>query len=294
MMVNAEKRTARSSEARLCYCHSINRHTYSLHFAFELLNIIDSTFHSSMTLQSSIYSHASIFKTLSQRYPTLQFTFLYGSAKLNNVSSTSDIDCIAIIEGETPPRREHFIGLGKIFDVYVFNPESLHAAMRQSYLVGEPMLVESVLSSTVLPSSTFVSTRLVDIALKLQAIPLLPPKALMLSIRESLASLLDDLSGEINESEHTMRMVELFTIISKTRLLMLGKGKQSFRYTARLLHTENPDAAAVLDSAFKEALAQNPKQLVELGRKLLDDMGGALPDERKYMLKDYPRLPLGN
>jgi len=157
------------------------------------------------------------------------------------------------------------------------------------------MLVESVLSSEVLPAPNEISKRLMAIACELQSKPLHPSAALIHDIRESLASVLDDLLVDFSGLEYTMRVVELFTIISKTRLLMLGKGKQSFRYTARLLQFASAEAAAFLDAAFKDALAQqDPTRLLKLGRKLLADLGGSPPQERKKMLMDYPRVPLGD
>lgn len=154
------------------------------------------------------------------------------------------------------------------------------------------MLVDSVLSSEVLPASNEISDRLMEIGRELRLISYRPTKAMIYLLRTRLTDLLDDLSDEIDGFERTMRMIELVVAIAKARVLMLGEGKQSFRHTARVLLQQNPARTIYLDTAFQDALRGKHAALLDLGQQTLEAIGGALHAEDKVLLPERVRLPL--
>lgn len=233
-----------------------------------------------------------IYQILVNRYPAIHFAFLYGSSRHGMVQPGSDIDCLVINIDTIAPSREHFRAAGSVFDVYTFDPESLHAAMRRSYEAGAPMLVESVLSSETLPVANTTSERLMEIARILRKTGYRPTTAQIINLRTTLTSLLDDLKAEISGLERSMRMAELVATISKHRLLALGEGSQSARYTARILQAHSPVATAYLDATFQNAINGDATSLLQLGQQALEAIGGPLRDGYKVMMRDYPRLPL--
>lgn len=239
-------------------------------------------------------SKNSICQLISERFPSVSFVFLYGSVNFGTNNAESDVDCIVVTKEIIRPFREHFSAMGKIFDVYVFDSESLHAAMRNSHAAGTPMLINSIASAQILPGPDKTAERLIEIAKELRAAERPPSFAIIRTLRESLGATLDDLKVEVAGFEKTMRFIELVALISKYRTLMLGEGGHSYRYTARIMLSHDEPATKYLNEAFQLALIGAPTRLLELAEQTLDALGGRLRGEYKVMITDHPRVPLWN
>jgi hypothetical protein len=237
-------------------------------------------------------SKEDIYQVLSGRYPSIDFVFLYGSVQRGTATALSDIDCVVLTTDTIRPYRECFADSGRLFDVYVFDPASLNAALRRCSAVGEPMLIHAVASAEALPTANDVSEKLLAIARELSAVPFEPPPAMIRTLRQALTSVLDDLTVEISGFERTMRLVELMMAVAQSRMLMCGAGSRSFRYMGRVLSEHDQTGTAELDAAFQEALGGAQQQLVDLGQRMLDALGGAFREGYKTPLPELPRIAL--
>src|SRR5450830_521001 len=229
-----------------------------------------------------------VFNAISQRYKNISFCFFYGSYLTNKMHPASDIDVISIVKGEIIPFREHFMVDNKVFDSFVFDAESLHAAMLQSYASGSFTLVKSILAAKPLPYPTSVSVKLKEIAFELQKNVNVNLDRIFFMARHRLESVINDLMY-CDENDRIALSSAAYRIITEALLIHLGGGIQGVKHGGRYLRGRMPADYALLQQALCDAVSGDIRDLAKWAQVTLDKIGGPLGTNFRERLPQLAR-----
>ncbi|MEB0141152.1 MULTISPECIES: nucleotidyltransferase domain-containing protein [unclassified Undibacterium] len=235
-----------------------------------------------------------IVNVISNRYSDFSFIYFFGS-QINGVArKDSDIDLIIVFTKKTTPFHESFSEGGKIFDVFVFDAETLNYNIQICPKIGQYSTIEIICGSTVLPQATFESEHLKSCARYIEnsaqwEVPDLD------SVRYFLTSLIIDLEFCIDKREINFLAAELYKTLVEIILLKRGKGGYVRKHTARALKKFNPLMDEKLNNSLEKAISNaDTADLVVLAKAVLAELGGELKDGFKKQMRESGRLPLVN
>ena len=232
-----------------------------------------------------------ILTEVSRRYKNLSCCFFYGSHLKQHTHPASDIDVISVIQGEITSFREHFMAGNKVFDSFVFDAGSLHAAMKQSYSAGSFTLVHSILGAVPLPCPTPVSIRLQEIALELQQGANVNLDRALFMARHRLGSVINDLIY-CDESDRIALSSAAYRVITEALLLHLGGGIQGVKHGGRYLRNKMQADYVRLQQALRDAISGDVQDLAKWAQVTLDNIGGPLGNHFRERLPQLTRIPL--
>lgn len=230
------------------------------------------------------------------RYPGYAFVLLHGSSLRGAARADSDIDLIVVYAEETAPYRQSFVDAGKIFDVFVYDAQSLHYLLHAGRQSQQTVIIDIVCTSITLPTETEVSDYLRRTAQRLKLAPLpqqLLPRCGLLPFRVAMTNLLRDLRAATQQREVTSLAIELFMSVSTSVLRSRGIGGHTRKHWRRALAAEAPDLLQDLEAAFELAVRTNDATALALvGDRVLAQHGGPLVSDYTIPLGEMRRLPL--
>lgn len=235
-----------------------------------------------------------ISKTVSSKYENNLFSFFFGSfAKGTNIQK-SDLDLIVINDRPVEPFQEKFLSEGILFDVFVFDAESLNGALHDSVKSGNFALVNALLESTVLPNSNAISEKLISSAKKIKSIGFLRSQTSIIKQRQYITSLIDGLLSPSLNEEKNMLVVNLYKSVVETFLIAGGAGLAQNKHAIRALKLINENLLKRLNSSFQSAISGEVTPLIEIANEALDQIGGSLRDGYKIYLRPPSRISLSD
>jgi predicted nucleotidyltransferase len=233
-----------------------------------------------------------ILDTVAARYGQPLFCFFFGSHAFGRGDAGSDVDVIVVLSRVANPYRETFRSDGFLFDAHVYDPETLHFAMRSEQKTGFAILTGKVDQAVVLPEPSELASKLKEVARQVIASGPAPPPNWDRP-RRVLSAALSDVERCADADEQRLMAMDLYVKVMDLFLRSHGQFSGQGRYLVRAVKTFDPvffdRARTALDRVFQND-AVSP--LIELAREVLDLIGGPLTAGYR---QDYPeklRLPL--
>lgn len=226
------------------------------------------------------------------RYPGAQATMFYGSSAQGTARSTSDIDMLVIVKSPASPFREKFEQAGRIFDVFVYDAESLNGAMILERSAQSMVLINIVAGARIFPPSSALASSIQAAAIRLRN-----ARSTTLELdaaRHQITSLIDDIQDYGKEPGADRLMVELYKSIYDLALLSIGCGCFGGKHAARLLGQRNAALAKDLECGLVKALNGDPSSLLDLATTVLRGLGGELRQGYYAPLGAPIRVPLSD
>ncbi|MYM83486.1 hypothetical protein GTP44_16170 [Duganella sp. FT50W] len=227
---------------------------------------------------------------LQSRYPGCDFAYFYGSASKQCHNADSDLDLLVVFTTAIQPFREKFVQDGILFDVFVYDAESLSGAIHNARTHGKFVTVDAVLEAMTLPAETPTSITLKTAASRVKRAGFLFTQKSF--FRQYVTSILDDLQDQLSDGERILLAVDLFKLVIDIALICHGVGLCTRRHAARQMERVAPAAYAALCDALNHAMAGDTDALRTLARHHLDLLGGPLRDGFRQPITDAPRMPL--
>jgi predicted nucleotidyltransferase len=227
---------------------------------------------------------------VSARYKDYSLILFYGSAATGAQEVRSDVDLFVLYDSPIHPYREKVRHLGFLFDIWVYDIETLHGMINVARRSPSAIILEIVLSSTVLPEKTKISDYL-----KLAAANIRKSKPLIQDIadwRQYITGIVDDLESANHKDDRCLLAMEAYGAITDCLLLILGAGGYKKRHAARILREYDADYFCELNEGLGEAINGNLEKLVKCSKKLLIQLGGELREGFKSSLPEGIRFPL--
>lgn len=228
---------------------------------------------------------------VSLRYPIFIGVFFYGSHALGTSNAESDVDIIVVFEEPISPFREKVLHEGRLFDVFLYDQESLHGALHMGRSENNFILVDSVSSAKILidKKSTLACLQKSAKILRQKG----PIQINIQSERQFLTGVIDDLCAGLTSDEcRTAQLVELYTAVMGVQMKIRGLGGYSRRDAAKSLSILNESLARSLNMAFKQAIIGKDFEFIKLAHAILNDLGGPLRGGYRASIPDMPRIPL--
>ena len=230
-------------------------------------------------------------KTANERYGGYSFFFIFGSSYFGTANAKSDVDMIIVFERPVTAFHEKYLYEGQLFDVHVFDAESLNAVIHRARRGGgSVVMVDIIMAAVALPSATRTSE-----LLKLAAQRVKETKPITeepSEIRNYLTALIDDIEHVTDPDELMNMSVELFQAISTAILQFNGAAGQRKHHAVNAFKTANPEFFAKLSNGMREVVYGNKGLILECAQDLLTQLGGPLRAGYKRILPDAGRLPL--
>lgn len=227
----------------------------------------------------------------SRRYPGFSFVLFHGSTSRGNGHADSDVDLFVIFADQRAPCRESFVERGKVFDVFVYDAETLHLQLHSARRSWQTAVLDIVCSSVTLPRENAISTYLRKSAERIRSTP--PPTEDALMFRVLLTNLLRDLRLAQDRWEIQALAIELYKTLSTKALREHGVGGHVRKHCRAALLAVEPEYCLQLDELFESTIrAGDAAGFIRLGELVLDKLGGALATEFTIPLVDGKRLPL--
>jgi predicted nucleotidyltransferase len=232
-----------------------------------------------------------ILKFVSFRYPIFTGIFFYGSHALGTPNSASDVDIIVVFEKPISPFREKISHDGLLFDVFLYDQESLHGALHIGRSENNFIVIDSISSAKILIDKKSALANLQESARFLRQKG--PTQINIQSERQFLTGVIDDLCADQADDEYrTAQLVELYTAVMGIQMKIRGMGGYSRRDAAKALSKGNENLARSLNMAFKQAILGKDVDFIKLAQAILNDLGGPLRDGYRASIPDMPRIPL--
>jgi hypothetical protein len=226
-----------------------------------------------------------------RRYPGHSFVFFHGSNSRNMGRSDSDIDLFVVFTQQRAPYRESFTEDSKVFDVFVYDAESLHYNLHAARQTLQTVVLDIVCSSVTLPHENATSTYLRKSAEQIRRSPLLPENPQ--TFRVLLTNLLRDLRLAQHRWDIQALAIELYKALVSKTLREHGIGGHVRKHSRAALIAVAPDYCVQLDTLFESTIRTgDASELIRFGEHDLDTAGGALVSDFIIPLQQGKRLPL--
>ena len=224
------------------------------------------------------------------RYEGHAFVLLFGSTSRGQQNHNSDIDLIVVYVEPIRCFREKVKYHETLFDVFIYDVESLNTHIHMARAGGNTTMLEIILTATPLPKETreFASLRLA--AERIRSSP--PLIQDINSSRQYLTSCLDDLESSSNTLESMAIAIEIFRVIEETILMLIGSGGFRKKFAARAMQRHDSDFYTRAVAALKRALDGNTSEIISVGNELLTQLGGGLREGYSRSLPEVLRMPL--
>jgi predicted nucleotidyltransferase len=229
-------------------------------------------------------------RAIESGYKGSAFCYFYGSFAEGTNDEYSDVDLIIVYEKPIQPYREKFLFEGYLFDVFIYDAESLNGILNAARTTAQFTTVNAVLNSVTLPSETELSGQLREVAKRVKHVGyIFQNKAFR---QQYITNILDDLKTSTKKNERHMLCVDLYRSMVDLILMMSGAGSHSRKHAARELTEYDPEFHARLDAAFIQALTDDITPLTDIADEVLKPLGGALREGFRMNYSDITRIPL--
>jgi predicted nucleotidyltransferase len=234
---------------------------------------------------------ALIVRVCRERYEGHAFVYFYGSNSRGEGAPDSDLDITVVFDRHTQPYREAFSDSGYLFDVFVFDAETLHFTIANARAIRHTTVLNIINSSIALPANTPLSVYLSTRARL--ALAQAPAPANMLTIRAFLTNLLRDLRRAVDTYERNALAVDLYKTLSDVIFMQHGLGGDLRKHYSRALNEIDPAFYQRLSGEFEKTLrTDNAETFIAFAMQLLNDIGGELKEGFKLSLPHKNRLPI--
>lgn len=227
---------------------------------------------------------------LARNYPGADFGFFYGSRRAGRATASSDVDLIVVFGGPCRCYREKFDFQGLLFDVFVYDAESLHGAIAATPRHGQFGSINAILSATALPSETPLSRALTRAAEQARATGFTLQNPMF--FRQYLTNAIDDLLAHPSRGEVTMLAVDLYKILVELVLIDAGHGICNRKHASKILSNVDRALHERLDAALGEAVGGNSLPIVALAQAIVLRFGGELRAGFRMPMDGLPRVPI--
>ncbi|MES2048465.1 MAG: hypothetical protein V4447_08695 [Pseudomonadota bacterium] len=234
-----------------------------------------------------------VMEVIKQRYPDHAFVLFYGShAKEEEITTPqSDLDVMVLYSRATKPFRETFRATGYLFDVFVYDIESINYLVHHANRLSMASLIHIILESTVLPEANPISDHLKSIAEQVNQSP--PVQRDLGPLRHYITNTIDDLQWCQDARDKTALMVDLYRSLMNLMLATLGKEGHTRKHAVAAIRLAAPDFFMHLDTKFHEGIQnQDPRSLILLAYETLQPLGGPLREGFRLNLQERARLAI--
>ncbi|WP_093391318.1 hypothetical protein [Rugamonas rubra] len=189
------------------------------------------------------------------------------------------------------PYRESFIEGGKIFDVFIYDAESLHYNLHAARHSWQTAVLDIVCSSITLPHENAISAYLRKSAERIRRSP--PPVEDPRTFRILLTNLLRDLRLAQHRWDMQSLAIELYKILAGNEMREHGIGGHVRKHCRAALMTVAPGYCTQLDELFELTIrTSDAADFIRFGERTLEKSGGALVSDFMVPLSEGKRLPL--
>lgn len=227
---------------------------------------------------------------VSANYANFSAIMIFGSSSDGHVGPLSDIDLFILFREPIHPFREKKLFNGRLFDIIVYDFETLNGLVHLARRGDDTVILEIVTSARVLPVELPETQYLKRAALAVRRLP--PIMQDVMDWRQYLTGVCDDIRASGCSAEMSLLSVELFRTIIKLVLQILGSGGYRKRQAIAVLRNYDPAYLEKLNLALTTALGGAPEKLIECAEQLLEQLGGPLSDGFRMRLQDTIRIPL--
>jgi len=231
-----------------------------------------------------------IIEVVANRYQGSSYSFFFGSSLNNEDRKSSDIDLFVIYETPIHSFREKFVAEGELFDVFIYDSETLNGTLHMARQNGNFFPVDAVLNSVILPAPTPQARQLQTVAQRIKDAGYIFNDRNF--VRQYVTSILDDLVDDVNVEERNMLCVELYKCVVSIVLIKNGAGVCSRKYASRALNSIDSTMQRRLDTALSEALLGKTEQLTSIANDTLLTIGGILREGFRMPCQEAIRMPL--
>lgn len=235
-------------------------------------------------------SQDEVWQFVCSRYPGALGAYLYGSTQTGLAGPTSDIDLLVLLPSPSSSFRETLVHGSQTFDVFAYDPESLHGAMILERSAQSLVLVNIVKRAKVISPPNRITSAVQFAARRLDSAKL---SVLELNTaRHQITSLIDDLSAEPTKHSLDRLAIDLYKAIYDLALLSIGCGGFTGKHAARRLYDENPAIVEEMKLAICKALDGDTSDLLRLAKSVLKGIGGELRHGYRAPVSVPIRVPL--
>lgn len=234
--------------------------------------------------------HGEIIKILKSRYPSMAYSFFYGSRALGCADYNSDLDIIVVVTDSTSPFREKFREGGVLFDAFVYDEETLNGGLHAARTTGSFVLVDAVSSAIILPSANENALILREVAKRVKVAGY--NFTHQSQLRQFISNILDDMETSEAIDERRMLSIELYRTLSETALIYMGQGICSRKHAAKTIRKTDRSFASLLENSLSAAMSGNTKSLIYIAEGLLTKLGGPLREGFVTPIPNPGRVPL--
>jgi predicted nucleotidyltransferase len=236
------------------------------------------------------FNHSIISNAIEKYFKDCSFYFFHGSYFSGTPNENSDIDLIIVYKSAISPFRQKFVSDGFLFDVFVYDIETLNGALHQARVNGQFVTVAAVVHSETYPAPTPESKLIKNIAERVMSAGYLFTNRVF--FRQYMTNIIDDLFENDIDHEIVMLSIELYKSIVEFTLINSGFGVCSRKHAAQTLNHTDSQFHQELNLSLRTAINGNPAAIIVLGKKVLDILGGPLSDGFKMTLPEIVRMPL--
>lgn len=231
-----------------------------------------------------------------RRYPGHSFVYFYGTHSRNEGELSSDIDISVVYLEKMGPYRESFVEEGLIFDVFVYDVETLNHKIASARALLQTTILNIVSSSIALPFATEESQFLIRRAKEeLRRGPREIKETFQMAGRLYLSNLIRDIVSSKSESERNFLAVDLFHTLANFAFTQHGIGGDVRKHYPRALQSIAPELFWKLNIALEKAIgARDFDPLIALAKDELEKIGGELRTNYKIPLSNANHLSIGN
>lgn len=224
------------------------------------------------------------------RYPGFDFLLHFGSSLEGDMQERSDVDVIVVFDRPVQGLHEKFMHGGFLFDVHVFDIESLNARVHLARRGSSSVMASIVRRAAVLPES---NKRAVALQLAAERVLALAPVAQDLEdIRQYITGLIDDIDGVLDSNVGIMIAIELYQSISGTVLQLNGAAGFRKRHAARAFAEWDMGFLCRLNNSLRAAVCGSFDELIACAKLMLEKIGGERREGYRSMVPDVGRMPL--
>jgi len=217
---------------------------------------------------------------LKQKYPEAIVAFVAGSFNRGEETPYSDIDLVVILPHLENGRREAFAFEGWPVEVFVHDPETLHAYLQDAkHKFGTAALLSMVIEGPMIPVDNELGLKLKALALKIYDEG--PPKWDQTTIDEhryAITELLDDLRAPRNRLECSVIAGSLHERLGHFYLRTSGTWHAERKQIPRKISKQNPELYLQWVESFNEAFEGRTEKVITLTEKMMHPFGGLLFD----------------
>ena len=239
---------------------------------------------------SESFSEKVILDAVEKFYAGSSFCFFYGSFLKKTNDKNSDIDLIVVYERAIQAFRQKFIFQEFLFDVFVYDAESLNGALHMARQNGQFVTVDAIIDSAVLPHSTDTSKILKEVAIRVKKAGYLFQNRAF--VQQYITNILDDLETTDAPGEKTMLCIDLYRALVDIVLINGGAGVCSRKYAAKALSVIDPELQSELNEALASSFSGRHQSLIAIAKKILAVLGGPLREGFRMNIQENFRMPL--